>query len=161
MALPQTPGSTCRPGKASPNTGWPWKAKCHFKFANASCHHFRARPKPWSEPSLGLRETKVEPRMKSGTSSPSCIILMFPACHWLARPSTSCLWFSVLCNIRQHLQLFCNCSMVHYCQMLYNPDPPAKSVRHSQTPWQPPPARRHPQSQGSTRSLEAGVPTQY
>lgn len=100
MALPQTPGSTCSPGKASPNTGWPWKAKCHFKFANASCHHFWARPKPWSEPSLGLGETKFKPRMRSGTSSPSRIILRFPAHHWLAHLGTSCHWFSVLRNIK-------------------------------------------------------------
>lgn len=83
MCLPQTPGSTCSPAKASPDTGWPWKAKCHFKVTNASYHRFWARPKPWSEPSLGLGETKFKPRMKSRTSSLSCNILVFPAHHRL------------------------------------------------------------------------------
>lgn len=59
MALPQTPGSTCSPGKASPNTGWPWKAKCHFKFANASCHHFWGQTKALERAVPRVRRDKV------------------------------------------------------------------------------------------------------
>lgn len=146
MALPQTPGNTCSPGKASPNTGWPWKAKCHFKFANASCHRFWARQKPWSEPSLGLGETKFKHRIKSGTSSPSHVILLLPARCWLAHLGTSCRWVSVLRNIRQHLRFFCNCSRVYYCQIPYALQ--RRAVRHSPALWQPPPAGRQPAPQG-------------
>lgn len=148
MALPQTPGSTCSPGKASPDTGWPWKGKCHFKLTNASCHCFWARPKPWSEPSLGLGETKCKPRMKCGTSSLSCSILMFPTRHWLAQLDTNCRWFAVLHNTRQHFQFLCTCSTVHYCLMPRVPGPAAKGIRHSQEPQHPPPAgRQNPRTQ--------------
>lgn len=83
---------------------------------------FGARPKPWSELSLGLGETKFEPRMKSGTSSPSSVILTLPAHGWLAHLGTGCRWLSVPRNVRQHLQFFCSCSS----GALQPPVPPAR-----------------------------------
>lgn len=131
MALPQTPGSTCIPGKASPDTGWPWKAKCHFKFANASCHHFWARPKPWSEPSPGSGEAKFEIWLKCGASSLSCA------------PATSEALRSAL--------------LAHtVCRQ--SPGPLAKGAWHRPAPQQPR-SQEEPGSRGQTRGLQAAGPT--
>jgi len=86
---------------------------------------------------------------------------MFPARRWRAHLSTSFHWFSVLHNIRQHLQFFCNCSTVYYCQMPYVPGPVAKGVQCRKAPQQPPPVERQLAAQSSTRSLKAGGSTQY
>lgn len=87
---------------------------------------------------------------------------MFLAHCWLGHPGTSCCWFAVLHNTRQHFNSSATAAQgIYYCLVPWVSGPAAKDIQHSQEPQQLPPAGRQGDSQDSGKSLEAMGSTQH